>query len=798
MSLVVAWVLFPLVFILLSAGIGLLVERGTGGRLPSILLIPIGTAGLVAASQLPTYWGWSAELTTPLIVLLALAGIGLGLPRVRAIALDPWALAASAGVFAVFAAPVVLSGAATFAGYTVLGDTSIHFIGADHLVDHGRNFGDLPPSSYEFSLANYYGAGGYPSGGPTAVGALRTLVAEDVAWVFQPFLSLLVATMALCLYALLQPVVAFAPLRALAAFIAAQPALVLAYALQGSVKEIGSVWAVALLASLLPAFAAHPEYGVRRAIPLAVAAAAAVAFVGPAAGVWIAPVALAALAVSLWNRRRQSWPLTVGEAAVFVGLLCLLTLPSLVDLRSYLDVAGGVVTAQNELGNLFGPLDRAQMFGTWLTGDYRAPPTGRNLSLTHAFIAVNGLSAVLGLIWLFRRRALWPGVFVGTSVLGWLYVTNRGSPWADAKALMIVSPAIVLLAMLGPPALYSVGRRVEALVLAAVVAAGVLASNGLAYHDVSLAPRDRLGELEHVGEEIAGEGPTLYTEFEEFGKHFLRRGDPEGSSEGWQRRLGPLRNGQFARQGFSNDLDEFPLDYVRYYRTIVVRRSPAASRPPAPYRRTFSGRFYDVWQRQAGSERSVLEHVSLGGSFQRGARAPCDEVTRLAAQARRGGGRLAYSPVARSSEIQPARSAFPPRWFVDGAEGHILRPRGPGKIEDSTRVPARGTYELWIMGSFARGYDVWVDGRREGQIENHLNGRGQYAYITAAELEPGRHTVSLFRGGGSLVPGDGVLELLGPIVLKPRRSDEYEVRYVDSGQARSLCGRWLDWIEVVS
>jgi hypothetical protein len=411
MSMIVAWVLFPLVFVGLSGGIGLLVECASGGRLPGVLLIPLGTAGIVVASQMTTYWDWSADLTTPLLVLLGVAGIALGFRRLLTLTLDPWAIAVAVGVFAVFAAPVVLSGEATFAGYTVLGDTSIHFIGADYLLEHGHDFASLAPSSYEFSLANYYGAGGYPSGGPTAVGALRTLVGEDVAWVFQPFLSLLVATMALSLYSLLQPIVASRPLRALAVFIAAQPALVLAYALQGSVKEIGAVSGVALLAALLPVFAAQREQGARRAIPLAIAAAASVAFVGPAAGVWIAPAALVALALSVWSRRPR-WALTLAEAGVFTGLFLVLTLPSLVDLRTYLDVAGGVVTAQSEFGNLLGPLDSAQIFGTWLTGDYRVHPAGRDLALTHAFIAVSALSAVLGAVWLVRRRAWWPAVFV--------------------------------------------------------------------------------------------------------------------------------------------------------------------------------------------------------------------------------------------------------------------------------------------------------------------------------------------------------------------------------------------------
>jgi hypothetical protein len=62
-------------------------------------------------------------------------------------------------------------------------------------------------------------------------------------------------------------------------------------------------------------------------------------------------------------------------------------------------------------------------------------------------------------------------------------------------------------------------------------------------------------------------------------------------------------------------------------------------------------------------------------------------------------------------------------------------------------------------------------------------------------LEPGLHVATLFRGGGSLAPGDGLLEMLGPILLTQRVSDD-EVRRVDPAKASSLCGRWLDWVEV--
>ena len=63
----------------------------------------------------------------------------------------------------------------------------------------------------------------------------------------------------------------------------------------------------------------------------------------------------------------------------------------------------------------------------------------------------------------------------------------------------------------------------------------------LAYRDVNLAPRDQLAELETIGHRIAGQGPTLMTEYQPYGvRHFLRDADPEAASE-LRRRQVPLR-----------------------------------------------------------------------------------------------------------------------------------------------------------------------------------------------------------------------------------------------------------------
>ena len=130
MDLLAAWLLFPVVSLAVCWGIGLLVEC-VARPLPGVLLLPVGMAGLVCATQLTTYADWSAELTLPLVAGARARGLRTRVERACRPRPDPWAVAAIAGVFIVFAAPVVLSGHATFAGYTVLGDTSIHMIGAE-------------------------------------------------------------------------------------------------------------------------------------------------------------------------------------------------------------------------------------------------------------------------------------------------------------------------------------------------------------------------------------------------------------------------------------------------------------------------------------------------------------------------------------------------------------------------------------------------------------------------------------------------------------------------------------------
>ena len=261
-----------------------------------------------------------------------------------------------------------------------------------------------------------------------------------------------------------------------------------------------------------------------------------IGFVGLSSGLWLAPLLLGALVAAWRLRPPEQRRVLLGEVAVFVGVAAVGSLQSLQQLSAYAKATGSIVTAQAEFGNLVGPLNRLQALGVWLVGDYRVQPQGSALTLTHALVAVAALAAAVGLVWLVRnaRRGWAVLLYVGVSLSVCAYVVYRGSPWADGKALMIVSPAVALTAGLGAAALYSV-RRFAAVGVVCLLAAGILGSNALAYRSVSVAPRDRMQELHDIGERIDGQGLTLYTEFEEFGKHFLRQGAPSGTAEGWQR-----------------------------------------------------------------------------------------------------------------------------------------------------------------------------------------------------------------------------------------------------------------------
>jgi hypothetical protein len=470
---------------------------------------------------------------------------------------------------------------------------------------------------------------------------------------------------------------------------------------------------------------------------------------------WLLPLAAAALLA-----------FTRGRARVAV-LAAVILLPVAVAAENWIVGVGSVST--DSMGNLIRPLNPLQVLGVWPSGDFRLHPG--DWRETEVLLAVAAFAAALGALAMWRRRAWGPLAYVVAMLAGAVAFSVFSTPWNEGKVLAMASPGLLFAALAGGAWLIEDGREVEGALLLVALAGGVLWSNGLAYRGVNLAPHQQLAELSTIGTRFAGDGPALMTEYQPYGvRHFLRSLDAEGASE-LRRHLVALRAGGSLAKGAYADVDAFSPDTLRFYRTLVLRRSPLESRPPAPYQLVWRGRWYEVWQLAPGARR-VLSDLPLGSDTQPGAPAPCAKVRALARSASAAGGTLA---------------AVPREPVIDASSGVV-------------DVPARARYAAWVGGSFRGTVELLVDGRRIAGARHQLNNAGQYTPLGSVVLAPGRHDVVLRAGGADLHPGSGGPMLLagpGPVLLS-RDSDDATPVVVDPAQATSLCGRRLDWVEAVA
>ncbi len=783
MELLVAWVAFPVILVVLAIGCGLLVGRLAGSELPRALLPAVGLALIVVIASFFTLADTTAELATPVVVALGLSGLVLG--RRSLARPSGWALAAAGGVFAVYAAPIVLSGEATFAGYIRLDDTATWLALTDRVIEHGRNLDGLAPSTYEATLAFNLGDG-YPVGVFLPLGVGARLLGEDVAWLIQPFLALLAALLALALWSLARPLVKQAALRAAIAFVAAQSALLFGYYLWGGIKELAAALLIAAVAGCVgPLVAARFDPRLLLAPALLAAALAGVLSAGGL--LWLAPAFALAAALAV---RGLSARVAGFRAALLVGLVAVLALPVLAE-GGLLPPMSSPLTDPDARGNLIGPLEPAQVAGIWPAGDLRLDPV---VELpVHALIVLMVAAAGAGLLVGARARAWGPLAYLGGTAIACLAIWLLGSPWVDGKALATASPVVPFGAGLALAAMVARGLVVEAIVLGIVLAAGVMWSNALAYRDVNLAPRDQLGELEEIGARIAGAGPTLITEYQPYGaRHFLREAEPEATSELRRRRVA-LANGETVAKGDSVDTDALDPGGLLTYRILVVRRSPSQSRPPAAYRLGWQGDAYEVWRRAAGAP-ARFGRLALGTRRQPVARPRCRRVEALAARAGRGA-RLVAASRPRTIVTSLAEASYPRSWSTPATRARPV-PDGAGEIEARVAVARGGSHEIWLAGSVRPGVELAVDGDSVGEVRHLLNNRGQYVRLGAAELAPGAHTITIRFAGPDLHPGSGgAAAAVGPLVLSRAGAAEAKLIRVAANDARVLCDRAWDWIE---
>ena len=808
--------LYPCVLAALCIGAGLLVDRLSAGFLPAALLIAVGVAALIAVSQLSTYFSIVAPATPYVMVGVALAGFVVGRGRATALArrarARAWLIATIVLAYLIALAPVLLAGRASFSSYMTLADSAVHMLGGDYLIHHGQSYAHLDlRNSYGQFVNNYYGTS-YPSGADTLLGGSAFLLGLPLIWAFQPFNAFLLAAAFGPAWMLARRIGLDGVWAALAALSAVLPALVYAYELFGSVKEIASLSLILTLGCLVAMHRSWLRGPPARVLPFALVLAGGVSAVGVAFGTWALVAAVVpgvVLAGDLLARRapvRSTLLLVLGAAA----LLLVAAWPTLSDLSGSLTVAQDIASTSNP-GNLSSPLRAIQVFGVWLGGSYKLAPAGAALVATHALIALTAAAAVLGAVHVLRRRSYALAGWLALMLIAWQVVTHAVTTWASAKTLMLTSPVVVLLAWGGVAALrsWAVGAvrsrgsdgasarpparaiaGVSAALLALALLGGALVSDAMQYHVSNLAPTARYDELASIDSRFAGDGPTLFTDFDEWSLYVGRELDIGGPDFVY-----PPAALAAAARGYGDpvDIDRIPPAALRSYPLIVTRRDPAASRPPSAYRLVWQGSYYQVWRRLPHAV-PALAHVALTGTRQ----AQCTSIEHVAASAPNTGARLIAAEAPNIFMISLARAVRPRAW---GHERRGLVMKRPGSLSAKLYVPRAGRYEVWVQGQIMPTVELSIDARQVASIGGQLAGNSlvpNTAPPIPVRLAAGSHMVELTRPALNLAPGDGGAAVLDAIFLTPAgEPGAAPLRSVPVARSRTLCGRSYEWVELV-
>jgi hypothetical protein len=783
-SILGGWLLAPLVFALLALGLGLLAERAAGVRLPAGLVPGVGLCALIVVGDLLVTVRGLHVLATPCCAALAVFGLAVGRPWADERLRGGWwiAVLVGAGGYLLYAAPSLLTGQGSIAGYIKLDDSSTWLALTDRIMDHGRD-STASPSTYERVLHSWLDDG-YPVGAFVPLGVTAKLSGQDAANAYQPLIASYAGVLALGLYSGIRGLVRTRWLAALTALVAIQASLAMGYAQWGGIKELAT-------AAVLPAAALVGLPGRAREFALAcLAAGALLCVLGVPGGTWAIPALGVAAAALLWRERRIPLGVRAGVPVLAISLV-----PVLATLGFGQETTQGAISAQSELGNLLKPLPLLQGFGLYPDGDFRLDPDPKRLAVLLAIACF--VASIAAVAWAAERR--WPSVpvLVGVVGTGTIPAVAIGAPWIDAKALAIFSPFLLT----GTVALIAAGlERAEArpfaLIGASFAVAGAAWSTFLVQRDVFVAPRARMVELRDAAAALKGRGPVLVLDFEAYAqRHFLRHLVAEGATDLRVHTIPDVHGREFPDLS-SAEVDDIQPAAFNDFNALVRRRTPVGSRPPSEFTRVWAGPNFEAWARMPGSE-PPLAHIALGSDRNPAAVPKCSQVAALAKTP--GAAALAAVPRTPPLVLDVARGRLPPGW--DAAAS--VYPRGSGTLEMTVSVPHADTWRLWVGGATLGTLTVSVDGHSVGSKRHELSYDGQWMRLGTATLAAGSHVVALHYDQGSLFDagrGSGVMPApLGPLALTALAEDNPQpVVKVPVSQLRRLCdGRAYDWLEAL-
>ena len=307
-------------------------------------------------------------------------------------------------------------------------------------------------------------------------------------------------------------------------------------------------------------------------------------------------------------------PALLGAAFVLVALAP--ELPRLLDLfrEAGLSPAGEGAITKDNLGNLAGPLSPYEALGVWRQDDFRFAPTTFS---KYAGAAVAIVAIAYGALWFLRRR-LW--AVPAAAVVCWtiyVYTDRTQSPYVSAKALVIVSPLLVLLALRalldrqeGAP-LRSL-RRLATAAVAVVFVFAAGASTYLTLRGAQVGAGDEATELRSLRDDVAGTN-TLFLGMNDFYRYDLA-GARLGHGYLESQIPTPPRAEKSWEYGDPFDFDTPRPELLAEFEHVIAPRTTYASEPPSEFELVEETESFLLYRREREADpRSVLvEHTAPG------------------------------------------------------------------------------------------------------------------------------------------------------------------------------------------
>jgi hypothetical protein len=568
------------------------------------------------------------------------------------------------------------------------------------------------------------------------------------------------------------------------------------YLAQGGTKEVVTALTIYGTVALFMK-GAMERFGWRALLPAAVGAAAAIHNLGLGAIAWLGPAGAVIAGVLVWRPPRGHTRLATAGALGVCGLAALvIALPSILSSIDYLNHSEDLLLNPAQIGNLVGPVPWSEAFNIWFAYDYRLPKPDRE-TLTAIGILLAALLAGIGLLAAIARRQLVLLLALFTGLAGMIVISSRYAIYFDAKSYMALAPALGLMTAAGVLSLWrrrSQCERIGGLVLGVIVAAGVLVSDAYVYAGSWTTPKDRFQEMIDIGKQFRGEGPMLINEREEYSKYFLRDSQPWESWGSWQPDRG-LRFSTVPAVPTTPDFDYYTSEHMARFRLLLERRRPGGSLPPSNFKVVHETEHYRVWRRVADPPR---EHLPLGLKGLSGtSHLDCSDpaARSLIRRAQRPGAKVRAAFAGELPVVTgPGLWEQFADWGLTPTEGFVSWRSGFAVARPPLH---RGRYTTYLQGSFGPGIRVYIGEKQLGEAFGDLGIQDGWQPLGVATVKRDNPTVVLLGlEKSALRPGSRRYDMVGQLAFVPEPQGE-RVKEIDGRRARQLCGKRLDWVELL-